>query len=173
MKSELMLGALAVGGVYVFMKNKKQNPEQVISGGGESKKIISQAEKTTIPGNTQKIKTPISQKQVTLLKKMSFGKNDNVKTKVITTSVGHNGHTATHTTIITDKKNIPIAESKKSFQANLGTDTTIIYENRHKKVIGGSDFKIGQSLTSSQAQFMKKQAKNPIFTALRSSGGWF
>lgn len=171
MKGTDVIGMLAIGGLAYYVGSKNTT---TLSGGGGSSTLIKKVESSTIPVSnktttTKIIKAPLTKKQVTMLKHFD---NQEVPTKVITSTVGHNGHHHTHTTIITSKKNVKAAESNRGISANIGTDTTIIYEDKHKHVVGGTDYKLGESLTSNEASFMKKQAKNPVFTALRSAGGW-
>lgn len=174
MKGTDIIGILAVGGAAYYIG--KKGVTTLSGGGGSSTTLIKKVEKTSIPTNItnnttkiKEIKTPLTKKQVQILKGMD---NKEQPTQVINNTVGHNGHSHTHMTIITSKKNVKAAESNRGISANIGTDTTIIYEDKHHKVVGGTDYKLGESLTASEATFMKKQAKNPVFTALRSAGGW-
>ncbi len=172
MRGTEIVGLLAIGGLAYYIGSKGT---KTVSSSEISTTKIKKIEKSSIPEYTQtstkieQIKAPLNKKQVQLLKGMD---NKEQPTQVITNTVGHNGHSHTHMTIITSKKNVKAAESNRGISANIGTDTTIIYEDKHHKVVGGTDYKLGESLTSSEATFLKKQAKNPVFTALRSAGGW-
>lgn len=158
--NNLLIAGATGAAVYYFFPQVK---ETLISGSGAGSSgtsgFISSSGSDAKTASGTIIDGTLTKKQLSFIS----GNLDNTGDTIVNTTSLNSFNRAT---ITTNASNIKKVESAASIGINAGNDTTYLYK-KNNKIVGGSDFGSGQSLTKKAAKNVNNTKNNSIVTISR------